>query len=149
MSRSESQKRFVWYELFTSEPQSAKPFYTELIGRGTTEWGEGDFPYTMWTLGENPIGGVMEFPADVKAAGVPTHWLGYVGTPDVDATVEQAERLGGMFWRCRAATSSSSARTRRAPPSRSIRASRAAKSATAQGGSARSRARRPAPDYPP
>ncbi len=94
MSGTESRRRFVWYELLTSQPESAKAFYTELIGWGTTEWGEGETPYTMWTLGENPVGGVMEFPEEVKAAGVPPHWLGYVGTPDIDATVAQAERLG-------------------------------------------------------
>ncbi len=95
MSSTESRGRFVWYELLTNDPGAAMAFYTKLIGWGTTDWGEGESPYTMWTVGENPIGGVMEFPEDVKAAGVPPHWLPYVGTPDVDATVKQAERLGG------------------------------------------------------
>jgi predicted enzyme related to lactoylglutathione lyase len=73
--------RFVWYELLTSDPDAAKGFYMELIGWGTTQWEGGKEPYTMWTKGEAPVAGVMILPEDAVKAGVPPHWLAYIGTP--------------------------------------------------------------------
>ncbi len=94
MSGTESRGRFVWYDLLTTDPKSATTFYTKLIGWGTTQWEGSEFPYTMWTIGEDSIGGIMELPDEVKAAGAPPHWLAYVAVPDVDATVKQAKKLG-------------------------------------------------------
>jgi predicted enzyme related to lactoylglutathione lyase len=87
--------RFVWYDLMTSDPDAAVGFYDKVIGWGTTQWEGSAMPYTMWTAGETPIGGVMEMPQEVVDAGAPPHWIAYIGTPDVDATVSQAEKLGG------------------------------------------------------
>ncbi|MGH7718104.1 MAG: VOC family protein [Gemmatimonadaceae bacterium] len=84
--------RFVWYELMTSDPEGAKKFYTGVTGWGTTPF-EG-MPYTMWTNEETPMGGLMQLPAELASKNVPPHWLPYVLTPDVDATVKQAEKLG-------------------------------------------------------
>jgi hypothetical protein len=50
--------------------------------------------YTMWLAGETPIGGTMQLPAESAAAGAPSHWMMYVGSDDVDATVRQATALG-------------------------------------------------------
>jgi predicted enzyme related to lactoylglutathione lyase len=44
--------------------------------------------------GKLQIGGLTGLPEDGEA-GTPPHWIVYVATPDVDATVVQAERLGG------------------------------------------------------
>jgi predicted enzyme related to lactoylglutathione lyase len=48
----------------------------------------------MFTAGGIPIGGVMQMPATLQ--GMPPHWIAYVGTPDVDATVREAEARGGQ-----------------------------------------------------
>ncbi len=85
--------RFVWYELMTSDTKAAQKFYAPLIGWGTQPW-EGEIPYTMWMSGETPVGGLMTLPDDAKKAGAPPNWMGYVGTPDVDATARQANGLG-------------------------------------------------------
>ena len=87
--------RFVWYELLTSDPEAATRFYTELIGWGTAQWEGGSEPYTMWTNDDTPIGGVISLPEVAKQAGAPPHWLAYLGTPDVEATVSQVKELGG------------------------------------------------------
>jgi hypothetical protein len=39
----------------------------------------------------------MALPAETS--GAPAHWLVYVGTPDVDATVRQAQSLGAKVWK--------------------------------------------------
>ena len=91
--------RFLWYELLTPAPDEAVDFYTSLIGWDTAPFGpvegpEGEEEYTMWMKGEAPVGGLMQLPEEAAAAGAPPHWLAYVGTPDVDATAEQASGLG-------------------------------------------------------
>jgi predicted enzyme related to lactoylglutathione lyase len=82
--------RFVWHDLMTKDPPAAIEFYKKVVGWGTQEW-NGPTPYTMWTADNTPIGGVMAMPA---AENAPPHWLGYVSTPDVDATVAEATRRG-------------------------------------------------------
>lgn len=82
--------RFVWHDLMTTDPDAAVKFYTTVVGWGTQPW-DGPMPYTMWTANGTPVGGVMALPPD---AGAPPHWLGYVSTPDVDATAATAVSHG-------------------------------------------------------
>ena len=98
MPENDIRGRFVWYELLTSDPKQAIPFYTKVIGWGTQEFESGQ-NYTMWTVRDAPVGGLMQVPEEAKAANVPPHWLPYIGTPDTDATVKQAEKLGGKVLR--------------------------------------------------
>ena len=87
--------RFCWYDLMTTDPDGAKAFYTRVVGWGTTVWDGGGFSYTMWTNGEQPLGGLMELPESARAAGSPPHWLAYVSSADVDATAKKVAELGG------------------------------------------------------
>lgn len=86
--------RFLWYELMTSDPDAAVDFYGNVVGWGSQAWEGGEQPYTMWMNGEMPVGGLMDLPPDAVAGGAPPHWLPYIGTPDVDATVARAVELG-------------------------------------------------------
>jgi predicted enzyme related to lactoylglutathione lyase len=87
--------RFNWHELLSSDPAAAHGFYEAVVGWGTAPWGtEG---YTMWMNGQTPVGGVLELPAELKATGVPPHWLTYISTPDVEATARRAEQMGGKI----------------------------------------------------
>ena len=48
--------------------------------------------YVMWTANGQPLRGVMKQQPGEPA---PPHWIGYIGVSDVDATVKQAQALGG------------------------------------------------------
>src|SRR5262245_13491158 len=85
--------RFVWHELMTTDTAAAAAFYTKVIGWKTERWPQ-DPTYTMWVAKSGPVGGLMTLPEEAKAMGAPPHWLPYVSTPDVDATVRQANQLG-------------------------------------------------------
>jgi len=91
---SDVRGRFLWYELLTTDPAAAKAFYPKITGWGTQDWTGMQTPYSMWTVGERPVGGITEMPPEAKQAGAPPHWLAYVGTPDVDATLKAAESRG-------------------------------------------------------
>jgi hypothetical protein len=84
--------RFLWYDLMTRDVDAAVAFYTRVIGWGTQPFPNPTMPYTMWTVGDVPMGGVMAMPPE--AAGAPPHWLAYIGSSDVDSTVQRAQTLG-------------------------------------------------------
>lgn len=86
--------RFVWYELMTSDPDAAIAFYTDVIGWGTQPFEGAPMPYTMWTKGETPVGGVMEMPAEAES---PPTWMAHVAVDDVDAVAARVEERGGTI----------------------------------------------------
>lgn len=91
---SENRGRFTWYELLTTDVDAGIDFYEKIVGWGDMTW-EGEMPYRMFTLSpEAPIAGVMELPEEAVQGGAPPHWLGYVHTDDLDATMARAKELG-------------------------------------------------------
>jgi predicted enzyme related to lactoylglutathione lyase len=95
MGEGDLRGRFLWCELMTTDPKAAEGFYTAVVGWGVEAYTGLENPYTMWMKGKTPVGGLMTLPAEAKAGGAPPNWMTYVGTPDADATVEQARVLGG------------------------------------------------------
>ena len=87
---------FVWYELVTSDVQSAIAFYTNVIGWGSQQFQAGN-PYVLWMAGSNSIGGVMALQDEQRKRNVPPHWFAHVAVDDVDACAKQAESLGGKI----------------------------------------------------
>ena len=96
MSHHDEHGTFTWYELQTPDPDAARDFYGEVVGWSTAPFDRADVPYWLWMKAEDdPVGGVMKLPAEAEQMGVPPHWLAYVRVPDVDATAEKTEELGG------------------------------------------------------
>ena len=94
---SDTQGNFVWYELMTRDVNGAIRFYKDVIGWGTQAF-QGGEPYTMWTVGETPVGGVTTLSDDAKKMGAPPHWISYVAADDVDALTKKAESLGAKTY---------------------------------------------------
>jgi predicted enzyme related to lactoylglutathione lyase len=82
--------------MLTVDKDATIDFYKQVVGWDTQDWEGGEKPYTMFTIEDTPVGGIMDLPEEAAAAGAPPHWLGYVSTPDTDATVERAKELGGQ-----------------------------------------------------
>jgi predicted enzyme related to lactoylglutathione lyase len=87
--------RPLWYELMTSDLGAAEAFYTTVVGWSTAPFEGSPMPYTIWKRGNVSVGGAMTMPAEMKAMGIPPHWMMYVGTPSLEETVAHVERLGG------------------------------------------------------
>jgi uncharacterized protein len=89
--------RFVWHQLLTRDVPGARKFYPTLTGWDAKPWPM-DPEYTVCVAGDAPAAGMTamapEFPADV-----PSHWMQYIGTRDVDATAEAAVLAGGFIVR--------------------------------------------------
>ena len=87
---------FVWVELATSDSEAGKKFYTQLFG-----WDYTDNPigpgmvYTMLKKNGKQVGALYELMADMKAQGIPPHWMSYVLVDNADESAAKAKELGG------------------------------------------------------
>lgn len=80
--------RFVWHELVTPDANAAHAFYGKAIGWKAQPW-EDDSSYVMFAAPRGPIG------ATVAADSTSPHWLPYIGTGDIEKTIELAKQKGG------------------------------------------------------
>jgi len=87
--------RFVWHQLMTRDVPGAKKFYARLVGWKALPWPL-DPAYTVCHSDAGPVAGIMEIPADLPGE-VPSHWLQYIGTRDVDGLADAAVRAGGSI----------------------------------------------------
>ncbi len=92
---ADSHGRFVWYGLTTTDVEAAKAFYATVVGWGTRDASMPGMPYTLFTVGEASVGGLMDLPENVRNMGVQPSWIGYIGVDDVDATAHRIKQLGG------------------------------------------------------
>jgi predicted enzyme related to lactoylglutathione lyase len=87
----------VWYELMTTEPDSAKAFYQAVVpGWSVSESIPGDQDYRMLGRSDGGFaGGMLGINDEMRQHGAKPIWMGYVGVHDVDETVRQVEAKGG------------------------------------------------------
>jgi len=87
---------FVWYELSTTDVESAKAFYTSVMGWNLWDASAPGRPYTLLVAENMVVGGLMELPDDTRKMGAQPSWIGYIAVNDVDATANRIPRLGGV-----------------------------------------------------
>ncbi len=91
---------FIWYELMTSDPDAAARFYGAVVGWTIAAHSDPEAPggvdYRMIVRDDGGnAGGVLALNADMVAGGARPAWLGYLYTPDVDATIADITADGG------------------------------------------------------
>lgn len=90
-----SRGRFLWYDLITTDMAAAKAFYCNVVGWGALDASMYDKAYTLFTVAEGFVGGLMALPDEARQTGAQSRWIGYVGVDDVNAAAEQIARSGG------------------------------------------------------
>lgn len=84
-----------WYELMTTDADTADRFYEALFGlRVTTPGPDAPDTYALFTVGQRPVAGRLALPPEM-ADVVGTRWMVYFAQADVDAAARHAEQLGG------------------------------------------------------
>ncbi len=86
--------RFCWFDLMTDDLAAGIAFYCDVVGYTPQRWAEAD--YTMFSVGEQAVGGANALDDEAKGNGARPQWLGYIGHPDVDALAAQVRSLGGV-----------------------------------------------------
>ena len=90
-----SHGRFAWYELITTDMQSAKIFYSKVMGWGVLDASMPGGAYTLFTSGNALVGGLVDLTKEARKMGGRPGWIGYVEVNDVDATADRIKHLGG------------------------------------------------------
>jgi uncharacterized protein len=90
-----SHGRFLWYELMTTDVEAAQAFYADVFGWGTRDASMPGSAYSLFTVGEAAVGGMLDLPEEARKTGALPQWLGYVGVDDVDAAAQCVALLGG------------------------------------------------------
>lgn len=85
----------VWWELHTLKYADEVAFYQAAFGWETEVMGDTDeFRYTQYRMDDAEYAGIMDGTAFLPE-DVPAIWEIYIGTHDVDGTIEKALALGG------------------------------------------------------
>jgi predicted enzyme related to lactoylglutathione lyase len=85
-----------WADLSTPDPKRAGDFYSGLFGWQLTADEKDKSGYLHIKNGEHFIGGVP--PAAHRQPGVLPHWLAYFHADDVDATANNATKMGAKLF---------------------------------------------------
>ncbi len=86
----------MWRDLMTTDLERSKAFLLAFFDWETEEYdmGEGAL-YTMFKVpGESTFGGIVELDPD---HGLPSHWMSYVSTEDVDDFCARASDMGATI----------------------------------------------------
>jgi predicted enzyme related to lactoylglutathione lyase len=91
-----SQPKFSWYELLTTDVDSAKAFYSSIIPWSTQFVGTPQMPYSTFNVDGRGVAGIMNLPPQ---AGPKPAWSGYIHLLDVDAAAQRVADAGGSIHR--------------------------------------------------
>jgi hypothetical protein len=68
--------KFVWADLFTTDPVAAAKFYTGLFGWTTNLITQNGKTYTVFSNGSRPVAGLV--PRPPSSTKRPSRWIGYI-----------------------------------------------------------------------
>ncbi|MCA1439838.1 VOC family protein [Ensifer sp. IC4062] len=91
--------KFVWYELMTTDTKAAQTFYENVIGWRGSDAGMPGMEYTLFSVGDRHVAGLMTMPEGALEMKIPPAWLGYVAVDDVDAAAAKLAADGGNVHR--------------------------------------------------
>lgn len=88
---------FSWFELMTSDVESAKKFYGEIFGWNFEDEISENMTYTLIKIGENKIAGMYDkkYALVENSEKIPSHWGNYITVDDIKQTVSKVKELGG------------------------------------------------------
>ena len=94
---SGSHGNFVWYDLMTTDTKSAETFYRGVVGWTAKDSGMPDRSYTILSVGDVSVGGLMPLPKPAQDQGAKPVWSGYIGVDDVDDYAARVKKAGGSL----------------------------------------------------
>jgi predicted enzyme related to lactoylglutathione lyase len=86
--------KFIWADLFTSNPTAATKFYSDLFGWTPTVIDQKGKSYTIFTNDGVPVAGLA--PHSFAKQDTPSRWIGYLAVNDAKATVAAVKANGGV-----------------------------------------------------
>lgn len=84
-----------WVDLTSTDLEATKGFYTALFGWSFEDMGEEFGHYNLISVGDDVVGGSMQYDAEFMGPEPNNAWSPYFATKDVAASGKKAEELGG------------------------------------------------------
>jgi uncharacterized protein len=91
-----SNGRFVWYELITTDLAASRAFYASVVGWEMRDASMPGMDYTLCATPGGTVCGLIDLTAEAGRLGAKPSWIGYVGVDDVDVAATRAIELGGV-----------------------------------------------------
>jgi predicted enzyme related to lactoylglutathione lyase len=86
--------KFIWADLFTSQPDVAATFYTKLLGWTAQPVEQDAKDYIILSNGGHPVAGiVMRGRSGAPRPGV---WISYLSVPDATSALSNAKKYGAV-----------------------------------------------------
>jgi predicted enzyme related to lactoylglutathione lyase len=85
-----------WVELATRDTETATQFYRSVLGVRPDPQEMDGMVYTVFNAGDEGVAGMMAM-TDQYPAEVPSNWMPYFASADVDATAAKIQELGGSL----------------------------------------------------
>jgi uncharacterized protein len=87
--------KFVWFDLVTSDLESATEFYRSVVGWNIRDAMMPGRNYSVISMGSTMVGGLTSQGEQVSANG--PSWLGYIGVDDLDESAAHTVKAGGKI----------------------------------------------------
>ncbi|HEY1763955.1 MAG TPA: VOC family protein [Opitutaceae bacterium] len=88
--------KLVWADLFTTDPDAATKFYTNLLGWSAAPIEQKGRSYIVFSNDGKPVAGLA--PRHEKNGNKPARWIGYYSVPDINAAVTAVTQNGGKVY---------------------------------------------------
>ena len=85
--------KFVWADLFTTDPVAATKFYSGLFGWTANKIEQNGKAYTVFSNGSRPVAGLAPRPASLTKRN--SRWIGYVTVTNIASTLALVKKAGG------------------------------------------------------
>jgi predicted enzyme related to lactoylglutathione lyase len=85
--------KFVWADLFTTDPAAATKFYTGLFGWTANRIEQDGNNYTVFSNGGRPVAGLA--PRSASSTKRPSRWIGYIAVDNIRVTLARVRKAGG------------------------------------------------------
>lgn len=86
--------KFIWADLFTTDPVAATKFYSGLFGWTANKIEQNGKAYTVFSNGSQPVAGLAPRPpSNTKRA---SRWIGYVAVTNINSTLALVTKAGGQ-----------------------------------------------------
>lgn len=85
-----------WIDLGTTDAESSRRFYGELLGWSFDVGGPETGNYAMAKVRDLNVAGQMQLSPEMQEQGVPPSWTTYISVSDADKVAEQIKTAGGQ-----------------------------------------------------
>jgi len=86
--------KFVWADLFTTDPVAATKFYTGLFGWTANTIDQKGKAYTVFSNGRRPVAGLA--PRNTANKKRPSRWIAYIAVADIKSVLAPVAAAGGQ-----------------------------------------------------